>query len=75
MLVVRLFFVISKWSFYLSYTQSFTLFNSISLLLSHIAGKCVSDAECSGQYMCPTLTVIKCIKDECVCIHYDHDKQ
>ncbi|KEH22983.1 Nodule Cysteine-Rich (NCR) secreted peptide [Medicago truncatula] len=59
----------------LKFVYTMILFVSIFIIVVNVGGKCVSDAECSGQYMCPTLTVIKCIKDECVCIHYDHDKQ
>jgi len=42
----------------------------VIFFFTFVTGKCNSDTECSERWiMCPLETVIKCVKDECICVH------
>ncbi|KEH22984.1 putative Late nodulin [Medicago truncatula] len=46
------------------------LFVSLFLIVVDVCGKCNSDAECRERWiMCPLETVVKCVEDECICVH------
>lgn len=42
----------------------------VIFFLFFVTGKCNSDAECRERWiMCPLETVVKCVEDECICVH------